>query len=257
MVSKSSREIAGKMHKLEEQSSTKGTTVSQGESHTEPLTRQGPEQRTGRALPSVLYSNTAEAHPFSFRRKTLAPRYKTMRGASPVPAGLLVDPGDMSQGECGTCQVYNAETGTDAAEVSVQDADSHTCSLTLNWGSALTQGSSRMWDSCVLWKKRCFCLQGRLQCCKIIATAREGNAFPETYGELILFLFHWSHQSQCQDLAGWQFQKELWCYVSTNSWIFFFSQPVGKVTESLFSSRKHMETPQNVQSVARPTERNL
>lgn len=102
MVSKSSREIAGKMHKLEEQSSTKGTTVSQGESHTEPLTRQGPEQRTGRALPSVLYSNTAEAHPFSFRRKTLAPRYKTMRGASPVPAGLLVDPGDMSQGECGT-----------------------------------------------------------------------------------------------------------------------------------------------------------
>lgn len=172
----------GKMHRLEEQSSTKGMTGSLGDSHTEDLNHwQGPEpgQKTGRAQLAFLCSNTAEGNPFSFRSKTLASWYRTMRGAVPVPAGLVVAPGWRVPGECGTCQVHNAET--DAAEVSVQEAGSHTSSLTRNWDSALTEESSRRWDSCVVWKKRCFCLKGKLQCCKVIATAREGNAFPETY----------------------------------------------------------------------------
>lgn len=38
---------------------------------------------------------------------------------------------------------------------------------------------------------------------------------------------------------------------------FGFSQPAEKVTEGLFSSRRHMENPRNVQSVATPTERIL
>lgn len=89
--------------------------------------------------------------------------------------------GDMSQWECGTCQLHNAETGTDAAGVSVQDAGSHCSPLTINWGSALTEESSRMWGSCVVWKKRWFSLKGRLQCSKVNATVRGGNAFPHTY----------------------------------------------------------------------------
>lgn len=104
----------------------------------------GPEpgQGTGRVQVLFLYSNTAGGNPFSFSSKTLAPQYRAMSGAVPVPAGLVVAPG--SQGEHGTCPLCSAGTGSGAAEASVQDAGAHSSSLTINRGSALTEESSRM-----------------------------------------------------------------------------------------------------------------
>lgn len=40
-----------------------------------------------------------------------------------------------------------------------------------------------------MWRKRCFCLNGNLQCYKVVAIAREGNAFLQTYPSRVHFIF--------------------------------------------------------------------
>lgn len=95
----------------------------------------------------------------------------------------------MSRRDLGISNLCNTETGTNAKVRCLRAG----CGLTYQLlDNKLTFGSHRRRENvrflCRV-KKEVLCLNGNLQCCKVIAIAREGNAFLQTYPSRIHSIF--------------------------------------------------------------------